>query len=108
MKKFDEIINELGSPSLSLQNLNIWVHGRQFPSATDYWDGNWLNITVAYYDGYSNVICTGPIVSLPEIYQFHKDLLKLNDTLKGEAVIPTIEPYFKLSLKVDNLLSFIN
>jgi len=36
---------KLGMPDLKLEGLQIWIHGRQFPDAADYWDGNWLRVT---------------------------------------------------------------
>jgi hypothetical protein len=29
-------------PDLKLDGFSLWVFGRQFPDANDYWDGNWL------------------------------------------------------------------
>src|SRR5882724_344446 len=40
----DKYAEQLGTPDIKLSGLQIWVHGRQFPNATDYWDGNWLRI----------------------------------------------------------------
>jgi hypothetical protein len=31
---------QLGAPDLKLHRLEIWVHGREVPEATDYWDGD--------------------------------------------------------------------
>jgi hypothetical protein len=36
----------LGAPDLQIAGLRLWVHDRQFPMADDYWDGNWLQVTV--------------------------------------------------------------
>jgi hypothetical protein len=31
---------------LKIAGFQLWIHGRQFPNAQDYWDGNWRNVTV--------------------------------------------------------------
>ncbi len=31
-------------PDLKLGGFSLWVLGRQFPDATDYWDGSWFNV----------------------------------------------------------------
>lgn len=36
---------DFGEPSLSIAGFQLWVHGRQFPEATDFYDGNWLRVT---------------------------------------------------------------
>src|SRR5256885_6731459 len=41
----DKYPEQLGTPDIKLGGLQVWVHGRQFPDAIDYWDGNWLRIT---------------------------------------------------------------
>src|SRR5262245_58281939 len=35
---------DLVEPDLKLGGFSLWVFGRQFPDANDYWDGNWLNV----------------------------------------------------------------
>ena len=36
----------LGEPALRIAGFQLWVHGYQFPDSNDYWDGNWLRVTV--------------------------------------------------------------
>ena len=38
----------LGSPDISFSSFQLWIHGREFEAAQDYWDGNWLRVTVHY------------------------------------------------------------
>lgn len=35
-----------GESDMKIAGLAIWIHGRQFPDSKDYWDVNWLNVTV--------------------------------------------------------------
>jgi hypothetical protein len=32
-------------PDLKIFGLCVWIHGRQFESSVDFWDGNWLRAT---------------------------------------------------------------
>lgn len=52
---------KFGTPDLKLQGLQIWVHGRQFPDAADYWDGNWLRVTAHCGESGASVFATGSI-----------------------------------------------
>jgi hypothetical protein len=40
-------LERLGEPDLVIAGLRVWVHGRQFPQAVDYWDGNWRHCGAA-------------------------------------------------------------
>jgi hypothetical protein len=53
----------LGDPSLDLFGLKLWIHGRQFPNANDFWDGNWLRVTAMLSTSTSVVRTEGPEVS---------------------------------------------
>jgi hypothetical protein len=83
--------------------LSIWIVGRQFPDATDYWDGNWLNVVAHCSDGGASVTVNGTILHLGEIAAWLKDLTKMSDLLGGTAELPAIEPNLKLKLICDHL-----
>jgi hypothetical protein len=82
----------LNEPDLKVGGLTIWVHGRQFPAAQDYWDGNWLQVTARYDSVRSVVWTTGPIVRLDELLAFADGCESLYDTLSGLAKLDCMEP----------------
>jgi hypothetical protein len=88
----------LGAPSLDLFGLKLWIHGREFPNATDFWDGNWLHVTAILSTPTSMVRTEGPIVHLREIYALKAECAKLYETLSGQAVLSCMEP--NLSAKI--------
>jgi hypothetical protein len=81
----EDQVSRLGPPDIALAGLQIWVHGRQFPDAQDYWDGNWLNITAHCGAPGSEVIVTGSFIHLFEISNWYKALKTMNETVSGEA-----------------------
>ncbi len=42
----EKYAENLGVSDIKLDGLQIWIHSREFPTSEDYWDSNWLNITV--------------------------------------------------------------
>ena len=89
----------LGPPDVKLAGLQIWVHGRQFPDHQDYWDGNWLNVTVHCGGAGASVWASGPIIHLGELHGWQLRATKLYERLAGEAVLETVEPNLSVSLK---------
>jgi hypothetical protein len=91
----------VGELDIKLANLTITIHNREFPASEDYWDGNWVNVTVVYRDYYSTTIkIHGPILHLSELIGFLKDCERLYETLKGNAVLDPIEPNLRIELNV--------
>lgn len=89
----------LGTPDLKLEGLQIWIHGRQFPDAADYWDGNWLRMT-AYCGGNSaSVFATGAIIHLSELDRWLVESEELRKNLNGEAKLACMEPALSVTLK---------
>ena len=89
----------LGAPPLDLFGLKVWIHGRQFPDATDFWDGNWLRVTAVLSTPVSMVRTEGPIIHLREIYQLKVECQKLYESLSGCATLSCLEP--NLAVKID-------
>jgi hypothetical protein len=99
----ESLTAKYGSPDLEIDKLKIWIHNWQFPESNEYWDSNWLNVTIFYQDNWSHVFDSGSYIHLPELDSFHNDLCKLDVTLKGKAILPTIEPILKIELEGMNL-----
>ena len=94
-------LESLGQPDVSIGGLKLWIHGRQFPDAPDYWDGNWLRVT-ACCSSPNSVVCTdGPIVHLGEIVGLLRTVQRLYASLKGEAALQCIEPNLDVKLQAE-------
>ena len=59
--------DSLGPPALNIVGFQLWVHGRQFPNAQDYWDGNWLNVTAHCGANGASVWASGAIVMVADL-----------------------------------------
>ena len=100
MHHFEE---PLGAPNLHIAGLRLWVHGRQFPMADDYWDGNWLQVTVHCGAPGASVWVTGPILHGSEITHFLRGVEAIHASLQGEASLPCMEPEFAVTLTAQEL-----
>lgn len=97
-----ENIDTLGSPQISLAGLQVWVHGRQFPEANDFWDGNWINVTAHCGADRADVWVTGPIIHLSEIAAWADACEHLATTLRGTAQLACMEPGLSLAMTMQN------
>ena len=94
-----ERIEKLGEADIEIGGLRVWVHGREFPDASDYWDGNWLNVTASCIGAGSSVYAHGSIIHLSEIAGLLHELEALYETLSGEAELKCIEPNLGVKLE---------
>jgi hypothetical protein len=94
---------KLGTPSIEFEKLKIWIHGRQYPNENEYWDGNWLRVTVHYGAHGSSVSTGGAIIHLSEIERWYSGVKKILDTLQGEAGLYCMEPNLTVILKAKSL-----
>ncbi len=99
IEKFAE---NLGAPDIKLEGLQIWIHGRQFPSEKDYWDGNWLNVTAHCGAQGADVWTSGAILHVPDIARWLDSLEWMNKSLSGEADLVSLEPELVVELKMDS------
>jgi len=99
MSKFG--IDKFGEPDLKMNQLNLWIHGRQFPNADDFWDSNWLNISALCSESGADVYINGPLIHLSEIESWLNLCQELDQTLSGVAELNFIEPnlIFKIELE---------
>ncbi len=88
-------------PDISLSGLKIWISGRQFENSTDFWDANWLVVTIGCSSDFSEVVVQGPIIHLSEMEQWMFELQKLNKTIRGEAKLNCMESEFDASIRLD-------
>ncbi|MCE5184779.1 MAG: hypothetical protein LLF76_01470 [Planctomycetaceae bacterium] len=98
----DDPNNEYGQPDIKIQGLSIWLHKRQFPDSTDYWDANWLDVTVSCIAEGSSVLAEGSLIHLSEITQLLPQVEKLCESLKGKAAMVCMEPVLSLEIAAKN------
>ncbi|MDM8556154.1 hypothetical protein QUF75_15625 [Desulfococcaceae bacterium HSG7] len=94
-------IKASGAPDISLSGLKIWISGRQFEDSTDFQDANWLVVTARCSSYFSEVLTQGPIIHLSELELWMAELLKLNETICGEADLNCMEPELSASIRLD-------
>jgi len=90
-------------PDLRIGGLSLWVAGRQFPDASDYWDGNWLVIRARMEAPGATVQCEGPILTASDVERFRNELAVASATLAGEATLAGLEPELTVRLQVQRL-----
>lgn len=89
----------LGRPDLRISGLRIWVHGRRFPDATDYWDGNWLGLTACYSTPRTSVRALESMVHLAEIHALLRELKGIHQHRQGHAELHCLEPALDLEFQ---------
>jgi len=100
MEKF---ASHLDQPDIELNGLQIWVHARQFPNEQDYWDGNWLNVTVHCGTHDASVWTSGSILHVPDLIRWLADLEAMNQRVCGAADLVSLEPELSVELRMNNL-----
>ena len=94
-------IDALGESDLTLGGLRLWVHGREFEDASDYWDGNWLRVSMrCEYPG-AQVSLDGPVLHLGDLRSFLSQVEELHATFHGSAQLACIEPNLQVGLVID-------
>lgn len=93
-------LEALGAPDLQIVGLRVWVHGRHFPEATYYWDGNWLLVTACCVYPHAMVRTHGSIIHLGELVGLLEDCSRMYETLAGEAKLACIEPNLGVQFKM--------
>jgi hypothetical protein len=84
---------------LKLGGFSLWVFGREFPNATDYWDGNWLNVRAQVEAPGASVRAEGPLVHASELERFTKQLETLYATVNGKAELRCMEPNLEIAIQ---------
>jgi hypothetical protein len=96
----EKYADNLGAPDIKLDDLQIWVHGRQYPNEEDYWDGNWLNVTAHCGSKGADVWTNGDILHVPDLARWLADLEIMNQSLSGAADLVSLEPELSVELKM--------
>lgn len=95
-------LKQLGEPDIKLAGLQIWVHDRQYPDTSDYWDGNWINVTACCEDEEANACASGPFIHLSELQTWMVAAKELSKTLEGEANLYCMDQELLVTLKAES------
>jgi hypothetical protein len=98
-----KLLEQIGPPDLKLGPLAVWVHGRQFEDSQDFWDGNWLRVTVHCGAKGGEVTISGTFVRVTELIAWAKECQGLLDNVSDTAELPTLEPNLTVEMKLDQL-----
>jgi hypothetical protein len=71
--------------------------------ADDYWDGNWLQVTVYCGAPGANVWVTGPILHVSELAHFLRGVEAIHTSLQGQATLSCMEPALAVTLITERL-----
>jgi hypothetical protein len=83
----------LGPAHLKVAGLELWVHDRRSPDAQDYWEGNWLIVTVRCAAEGATIWTTGPLVRVPDLARWAAALDRLQRPEGvGVATLTSDEP----------------
>ncbi len=91
---------EPGPPDFAVAGLQVWIWGRQFEDAQDYWDGNWLNVLAHCGSAGADVWASGAILHLSELRHWLDELYQLNEKLSGSAELSCMEPNLRAKLEL--------
>lgn len=100
--EMERLEEKLGAPDIQIHDLQIWVHGRQFPDATDYWDANWLLVTVRCSAPGAEVSVDGPIIHLSELAEWTVATKRMHSTKAGKANLACMEPELSVKLTMES------
>lgn len=92
-------LKTLGDADLEFNGFRLWIHGRQFEQASDYWDGNWLNVTARVDSVTSHVSASGSFVHLSELAGLLRGCEQVYTSLKGRAELDCMEPNLFIALE---------
>ena len=97
----------LGPPALKIAGFQLWVHGRQFPEAEDYDDGNWLRVTAHCGASGASVWAQGAILMVTDIAGFGDQCAALLRGTSNTAALDPLEPELKVSLQALDRLGHV-
>lgn len=98
---------ELGEPDLQIAGLQIWIHGRQFPEAEDYYDVNWLRVTAHCSAPDASVWARGAILMVTDIAGFGAECAAMHRGSRQSAALTPLEPELSVLLKMSDSVGHI-
>jgi len=98
---------DLGKPDLTVGRFQLWIHGRQFPEAEDYYDGNWLRVTTHCGASGASVWAQGAILMVTDIAAFGHGCAAMHSGEAKSADLAPLEPELKVSLEASDNVGHI-
>ena len=98
---------DLGEPDLKVAGFQLWVHGRQYPEANDYYDGNLLRVTAHCGASGASVWAQGAILMVTDIAGFGNGCAAMLDGPSRSADLAPCEPEIKVSLEASDRVGHI-
>jgi hypothetical protein len=98
---------DLGPPDLKVAAFQLWVHGRQFPEADDYYDGNWLRVTAHCGASGASIWVQGAILMVTDVAGFGDQCGAMIRGDSDSATLDPLEPELKVSLRVADRLGHL-
>ena len=78
-------------------HLTVRIIGRMHPGSSDYWDGNWLISPIsAHLGSFSAQLAAG--LRVDELQTFRHGLELIDQQLRGEAVLTSLERWISLTV----------
>ena len=93
---------KLGEPALAIAGFQLWVHGRQFPDASEAHDRDWLNVTAHCGAKGASVWVSGALLQSWHISKFAAGCRVMYEKLSGEATLGGLEPELLLNLRASD------
>ncbi len=90
---------EVGEPDLNVAGLQLWIHGRERPDATDYYDGNWLMVTAHCGASRASVWVSGAILMATDLARWSRECEALRDGQVQQAELNPPEPELRISIQ---------
>ena len=87
------------APDLEVAGLRLWVHGRESPENSDFWDGNWLRATAHCSGTGAWVSVSGSFLRTDELLRWLSEIEVLQQSLTGQAQLAPIEPELRVLLQ---------
>jgi hypothetical protein len=82
----------------TLGDFSLWVEGWQFATATNPDDADWLQVRARHKTAGSTVSVAGPLIQASDLSRFLSDLVRLHESMSGEAVLQSAEPEIRIIL----------
>jgi hypothetical protein len=96
----------LGKPAFEIEGLRVWVHGRQYPDAQTFWDGNWWRTTILCSSENSSVKVSGDVLHGSEVGSWLTELEQVREGHESSAHMDTMEPYLEVEIRPETYQRF--
>jgi len=100
--------DKMGPPSLKIGEFSLWVHGREFPESTDFYDANWLNVTAHCAANGAIVWTQGAVLMTTDLQRWAEQCETLYQSLNGEAILYSFEPNLRVTINSADTLGHLN